>query len=103
MYHCFHDGVLYLTHQLLKEILYKNVCFVNSKSDTTLYNYIGAELIAKAIVEGVTGKKINDNVNTGFYQVVTGSFSNKEYAVIQQNKLKELGISSFLQWRGHND
>ena len=75
------------------------VCFVNSRSDVITYNAVGADLIAKAIVEGVTGYNIKSNVNTGVYQVVTESFSNKDYAIQYQEKLKEKGIKSFIQWR----
>ena len=38
------------------------VCFVDTKSDVDLYNSIGAEKVANAIVEGVTGQVANVSV-----------------------------------------
>ena len=87
-----------LKHTKCKAMIIE-VCFVNSRSDVITYNAVGADLIAKAIVEGITGYNIKSNVNTGVYQVITESFSNKEYAIQYQEKLKEKGIKSFIQWR----
>ena len=77
------------------------VCFVNSKTDVEIYNKVGYDAIGKAIAQGLTGKTISDNtnVNKGVYQVVTESFSNKEFAIQYQEKLKEKGVSSFLQYK----
>ena len=78
------------------------VCFVNSKIDVEIYNKVGHDAIGKAIAQGLTGKTIttdNTNVNKGVYQVVTESFSNKEFAIQYQEKLKEKGVNSFLQYK----
>ena len=78
------------------------VCFVNSKTDVEIYNKVGYDAIGKAIAQGLTGKTIttdNTNVNKGVYQVVTESFSNKEFAIQYQEKLKEKGVNSFLQYK----
>lgn len=44
------------------------VCFVDTKSDVDLYNSIGAEQIAGAIVEGLTGQKVESD-NKEYYVV----------------------------------
>lgn len=77
------------------------VCFVNSKTDVEIYNKVGYDAIGKAIAQGLTGKTIldNTNVNEGVFQVVTESFSNKEFAIQYQEKLKEKGVNSFLQYK----
>ena len=38
------------------------ICFVDTKSDMELYNTIGAEKVANAIVEGLTGQAANTSV-----------------------------------------
>lgn len=44
------------------------VCFVDTKSDVDLYNSIGAEQIADAIAEGLTGQKVEPD-NKEYYVV----------------------------------
>ena len=48
--------------------------------------------------KATTFNKKND-VEKGYYQVVTQSFSIKENAIKYQNELKAKGISSFLQYK----
>lgn len=77
------------------------VCFCDSQKDVDLINKIGYESIAKAIVEGVTGKTYNLTTNDkkGVYQVVTESFAIKDNAIEYQNKLKEKGVNSFIDYK----
>lgn len=44
------------------------VCFVDNQSDVDLYNFIGIEKIANAIVEGLTGQTVNTD-NKKYYVV----------------------------------
>lgn len=77
------------------------VCFCDSQKDVDILNKVGNEAIAKAIVEGVTGKTLNPTTNDkqGVYQVVTESYAIKDNAIEYQNKLKEKGVNSFLQYK----
>ena len=74
------------------------LCFVNSKKDVEIYNK-KFEDICIAIAELITGQTYRKNVEKGYYQVVTQSFSIKENAIKYQNELKAKGISSFLQYK----
>lgn len=76
------------------------LCFVNSKKDVEIYQN-KFEDICIALAELITGEKYNKkpNVEKGVYQVVTQSFSHKEYAIKYQEELKKKGISSFLQYK----
>lgn len=77
------------------------VCFCDNQQDVNLLNRVSHETVAKAIVEGVTNRKVDNTTNEkkGVYQVVTESFGVKQYAIDYQNKLKEKGINSFLQYK----
>lgn len=74
--------------------------FCDSKGDMDKWH---TENIAKAIFKGITGKSYSGNTTTEkpstdgvMYRVVCGSYSKRENAVEQQNKLKSVGYSSFL-------
>lgn len=75
------------------------VCFVNSETDVNLYKSIGHDRIAKAIVQGLTGKTIQDTTKNGVYQVVTESYQDKDNAINYQKELLTKGINSFLQYK----
>lgn len=77
------------------------VCFCDSKKDVDILNRVSHETIAKAIVEGVTNRKVDNITNNkkGVYQVATQSFAIKENAIEYQKKLKEKGIDSFLDYK----
>lgn len=73
-------------------------CFVDDKDDIDLYNY---KSMAKAIVEGILNKTISVSVPVPipvpneevFYRAISGSFSNKEYALDRKSKLDKDGFS----------
>ena len=69
--------------------------FIDSKSDMDRYN---ANDLAKGIVEGVTGVKV-DNINDKgvMYKVICGVFSKKENADGMVMGLKEKGIDAFVE------
>lgn len=52
-----------IKHTNAKAILVE-VCFVDTKSDTALYELRGADKIAKAICEAITGKTVEDKKET---------------------------------------
>lgn len=77
------------------------VCFVDTQSDANLYNNLGAEAVATAIVQGLTGQTVSSNNNTDFIKSVqhdlqrvsclergeanaTGVIDNKTKAAIKQ-------------------
>lgn len=73
------------------------VCFVDSLADVELYKKIGSKRIAQAIYEGVTNTKVNNTQTSDkLYRVCTGSFKNRDNAVIEMNKLKAMGIDAFI-------
>lgn len=53
------SGLYVIRHSNPVAILVE-VCFVDSQTDTNLYNQLGAEAIANAIVKGLTGQTINN-------------------------------------------
>lgn len=77
------------------------VCFCDSQKDVDIINRVGYEAIAKAIVDGVTGKSydITSNDKKGVYQVVTESFAVKDNAINYQKELKEKGVNSFIDYK----
>ncbi|WP_411680480.1 N-acetylmuramoyl-L-alanine amidase [Clostridium thailandense] len=46
------------------------VCFVDTQSDANLYNKLGTDAIAAAIVEGLTGKRASSNTSSDFIKSV---------------------------------
>lgn len=68
------------------------VCFVDDKDDVLLYRKVGSKAIAKAIVEGILNKTINENTiptpDTTVYKIVTGGFGSKENAQTKANYLQ---------------
>ena len=73
-------------------------CFVDDKDDIDLYN---PKSMAKAIAQGILNKKISTSVPSPtpiphsevFYRAISGSFSNKEYALDRKSKLDKDGFS----------
>lgn len=73
--------------------------FIDNKSDMDKYN---PNALAKAIVEAVTGSKVQTNNNAQvdtqtLYKVICGSFSVKENADKMVTKLKEKGFEAFVE------
>lgn len=76
------------------------LCFVNSKKDVEIYKK-NFEKICIALAELITGEtyKSKSDVEKGYYQVVTQSFSIKSNAEKYQEELKKKCISSFIQYK----
>ncbi len=53
---------LYVINKTEARAMLIEICFVDTKTDMELYNSIGAEKVANAIVEGVTGQVANVSV-----------------------------------------
>ena len=75
-------------------------CFVDTKSDVDKYK---KETMAKAIAQGIMGKKIantnNTTTNTNattYYRVVAGSYTSKANAQKLVDELKAKGYSAFI-------
>ena len=59
---------LYVINKTIAPSMLIEICFTDTKSDVDLYNSIGAEKIAKAIVEGITGQiSTSESVATPMY------------------------------------
>lgn len=67
-------------------------CFVDDADDVKLYDY---KKMAKAIVEGILDKNIEE-ANT-MYRVICGSYSVRENANTQVEKLKSDGYNAFIE------
>ena len=93
------SGLGFLKNTKCQSIIVE-VCFVDDKDDTDLYNKLGAKQVAKAIVEGILDKKIDTveakpNTSTTketYYRVVVGSHKDKAKALEQQAKAIEAGF-----------
>lgn len=71
--------------------------FVDTKSDCDLYNKVGAKKIAKALAEGISGKKIEEPKPTGkLYKVQVGAFSSKANADKLKEELKKKGYNGVI-------
>ena len=55
---------LYVIKNTKAKAILIEVCFVDTQSDTKLYQSLGAETIARAIAEAITGKAVTKNENT---------------------------------------
>ena len=66
-------------------------CFVDDADDVKKYNY---KTMAKAIVEGILNKKLEEDT---MYRVICGSFKNRSYAEEQVKKLEKNGYSAFIE------
>lgn len=66
--------------------------FLDNKSDCELYKKLGAQKLAKAIVEGLTGKTISEQKPSNkLYRVQVGAFSQKSNANKLKKDLEKLG------------
>lgn len=86
------------SHAILVE-----TCFITSPVDKSVYN---VENVAKAIVEGITGQVVKEEVEKPtvkpteqtYYRVIAGSFGDRANAEIRKKELEKLGIDGvFLQ------
>ena len=75
--------------------------FCDSKKDMELWN---TEKIAKALYKTITGTEApvsnsTNNTSSGatYWRVITGSYTNKDNALNQKEKLEKAGFSSFLE------
>lgn len=75
--------------------------FCDSRKDMELWN---TEKIAKAIYKAITGTEAPvsnsaNNTSSGvtYWRVITGSYTNKDNALKQKEKLEKAGFSSFLE------
>ena len=67
-------------------------CFVDDADDVKIYDY---KKMAKAIVEGILDKNIEE-ANT-MYRVICGSYSVRDNANAQVEKLKSDGYNAFIE------
>ena len=73
-------------------------CFIDNKKDIDIYQKSNRK-VAKAIVEGILDKSIEDPKDTpknGFYRVLAGSYKDRDNAVKRVEELKSKGITASL-------
>lgn len=95
----------YVTKNTKAPAILVECCFIDDKDDMKIYN---AKKFAKAIAEGILNEKINesstisspsnsDSKKTIYYRAVAGSYSVRDNANAQMDKLKKLGYTPFLE------
>lgn len=91
----------YVTANTAAPAILVECCFIDDKDDMKLYD---AKKMAKAIAEGILNKKIvdkqpatNTTSQTTYYRAVAGSYTVRDNANAQVDKLKKLGYSPFLE------
>lgn len=89
---------LYVIRKTKAKSMLIEVCFVDTKSDVDLYNEVGHDAIAQAIVNGilVNAPKSTVEVSKGLYRVQVGAFSKKANADALCAKLKVDGYSTLI-------
>lgn len=79
---------LYVIKNTNAKAMLVEVCFVDNKSDVDLYKRIGADAIAAAIAEAITGQKIGTGGNTmAEFKDTKGHYAEKHI-----NELKDMGV-----------
>lgn len=79
---------LYVINHTNAKAMLIEVCFVDNKSDVDLYKRIGADAIAAAIAEAITGQKIGTGGNTmAEFKDTKGHYAEKHI-----NELKDMGV-----------
>lgn len=92
------NGKLYVTRETVAPAFLVEVCFIDDRDDINVYAK-NVDNIAKAIVEGILNKSIDNKVQTpkkGFYRVVADSFQDRDNAIAHQEELRKKGINTFL-------
>ena len=89
---------LYVIRKTKAKSMLIEVCFVDTKSDCDLYNDMGVEAVARAIVDGilVNAPKPTVEATTGLYRVQVGAFSKKANAEALCAKLKVEGFDTLI-------
>lgn len=81
---------LYVLKNTKAPALLIECCFVDSNTDVKLYN---PELMAQAIVKGITGQTVtNETESNVLYRVQCGAYKNKANAEAKANELRKAGF-----------
>lgn len=100
-----YSKTLYVLRKSTKPTMLIEVCFVDDKDDTNLYNKLGPQVIAKAIAEAMLNKSVTtkkpskpassttastpaSSSSKKYYRVQCGSYKTKGNATKMVNKLK---------------
>lgn len=90
----------YVLKNTVAPALLVELFFLDTKSDCDNYN---ADTLAKAIVEGITGKAVTEPNSTTatttstMYRVICGSFKDRNNAETQMKELKSKGYDAFIE------
>lgn len=79
----------------------QEICFMDNLTDINRYSY---KDVAKSIVKAITGidyisNSNNTNTSNVKYRVISDAFKSKEFAIVKQEKLKNKGYESFLDFK----
>ena len=83
---------LYVINNTIAPSMLVEICFIDTRSDVDLYNNIGAENIAKAIVDGITGQ-ISTSESIPLESQTETSTSNDNWIVRLQTECNNQGFS----------
>lgn len=89
---------LYVIRKTKAKSMLIEVCFVDTKSDCDLYNDVGVDAVAQAIVDGilVNAPKSTVEAPKSLYRVQVGAFGKKANAEALCSKLKNDGYSTMI-------
>jgi len=96
------SGLYVIAHSIPVAILIE-ICFVDTQTDVDLYNQLGAEVIANAIVKGLTGQTVGDQsimaLQYDFNMVRNAGL--QVTGIVDQPTLK--AVNSYYVTRGENN
>lgn len=72
---------LYVIRKSVAKAMLIEVCFVDTKSDTDLYEKIGAENIARAIGDAIIGENLREDITMSQYEELKNMLSEQSQAV----------------------
>lgn len=88
---------LYELNRTTNKAMIIELFFLDRKSDCDLYKKLGAKTLAKAIVEGLTGKTITEQKPSNkLYRVQVGAFSQKSNAENLKKELEKKGYKPYI-------
>lgn len=93
---------LYVIRNSIPVAILLEVCFVDTETDANLYNQLGAEAIANAIVKGLTGQTVNNSIMALQYDFnMVRNAGLQVTGIVDQATLK--AVNSYYVKRGENN
>lgn len=85
---------LYVVNQTKATAMLIEICFTDTQSDVDLYNKLGAEAIANAIVNGITGEEVANHVTPMYTEPSAASTIIDSWVGKLQAECNEQGFSN---------